>query len=71
MWRFPRRRRARTKEEAFFFLFSLSHIIQLTPQELSSEPKKQRLRRSANSGQKTKRGIEGEGPFSVFLFPTG
>jgi len=38
----------------------ISHIIQLTPQAPSAEPRKSASAETASSGQKTKRGIEGE-----------
>jgi len=43
----------------------ISHIIQLTPQELSAEPQNSASAEALNSGQKTKRGIEGEDPAAV------
>jgi len=58
---------AGARETIMFCFILISHIIQLTPKELSAEPKKQCQRRSASSGQKTKRGIEGEDPAAASI----
>jgi len=45
-----------------FFFFLILHNIQLTPQKLSTGRKNLPGTPGASSGQKTKRGIEGEDP---------